>query len=59
MTKDPVVIADWINQIDDNAEKLNVWETEFFESVQSQFERTGSISDKQEEVLERIYANKT
>lgn len=59
MTKDPSIIQDWFNQIENNWYKLTKWEESFVESVQEQFQRRGSISDRQEEILERIYAEKT
>ena len=41
--------------IEANDKKLTTWETEFFESVQEQWKRKGKLSEKQLEVLERIY----
>ena len=35
--------------------KLTVWERDFIESICEQFERTRFLSEKQLEVLERIY----
>ena len=58
MTKKPEVIADWLEQCE-NSRKLTKWETDFIESVAEQFDRRGTISDRQEEILERIYAEKT
>ncbi len=53
--KDKKVYEDWIKQIGDNTEKLNDWENSFVESVSDQLDRKGFISEKQEEILERIY----
>jgi hypothetical protein len=39
--------------------KLTSWENEFLVSVGEQLERKGSLSEKQEEIVERIYAEKT
>lgn len=39
------------NYLDDMAE----WEQSFVESVTDQFERTGSLSPKQLEILERLH----
>ena len=54
------VIESWIEDIiSEAADKLTPWETNFVESVSKQLDRTGSLSQKQEEILERIYAEKT
>ena len=39
----------------DNWQRLTEWEQGFVESVADQFNRRGTISEKQEDVLERIY----
>ena len=36
-------------------DKLTDWEHDFIESVEKQFKQKGYLSEKQEEVLERIY----
>lgn len=59
MTKSPEVIKDWLEQIYENSHKLSTWEIDFFNSVSDQFAVSGTVSDKQEEILERIYADKT
>lgn len=38
---------------------LTPWELNFIESVAEQYEAKGRLSEKQEEILERIYAQKT
>lgn len=59
MTNDPKVIAHWISHINDHGVNLTKWELDFMESITEQFEKRNSISDKQEEILERIYTDKT
>ncbi len=59
MTKPKQVIAEWIDRINNEGRGLNDWEEHFMESVTGQFVGYGSISDRQEEILERIYAEKT
>lgn len=59
MTQPKEVIAHWIITINDGGRNLSKWELDFMESVTQQFERRGSVSDKQEETIERIYADKT
>lgn len=59
MTKSKEVIQQWIDTILNEGINLSKWEEEFVGSVAEQFERRGSISDKQEDILERIYVEKT
>jgi hypothetical protein len=54
-TLDPSRIAEVLAAIADNTEKLNDWEREFFESVHGQWDAHGRLSEKQMEILERIY----
>ena len=59
MTKPKEVIADWIQKCIDEGRDLTSWECGFLGSLDEQFADSGSISDRQEEILERIYASKT
>lgn len=59
MTKSSEIIEDWINTVQLSGRDLSKWEQDFMESIQDQFERKKWISDKQEEILERIYSEKT
>ena len=59
MTQDPKVINHWIATISEEGRGLTKWEEDFMESIVEQFEVRNWISDKQEEILERIYAEKT
>lgn len=52
------VVRDWIDRINDEGVNLSDWEKQFMESVTDQFGRRGTISDKQEEIVERIYTEK-
>lgn len=38
---------------------LTPWEISFLESITDQFSRKGSLSDRQVEILDRIYSEKT
>jgi len=58
MTKDAQVIEDWINRINEEGVNLSKWEISFMESVTDQFQRRKWISDKQEDIIERIYTEK-
>ena len=59
MTQEPEIIQSWIDYINDNRINLTKWEEDFMESITDQFAVRNSLSDKQEEILERIYVNKT
>lgn len=55
----PEVIRDWFKQLEAPNKELTSWEVSFVESVSDQFTRSGSLSDRQIEILEKIYAEKT
>ena len=59
MTKDPEVIEHWIRTINESGVNLTKWEEDFVDSVGEQFSKYRRISDKQEDILERIYAERT
>ncbi len=55
MTKDRLI---WVlHGID--FEKLNDWEERFVCDLEAYFERNGDLTDRQEEILERIYREKS
>jgi hypothetical protein len=58
MTKDPQIIEDWLSKVNDEGVNLTKWEEDFIESLSDQWAMRKNISDKQEEILERIYTNK-
>lgn len=45
--------------VSEDAFDLNDWETEFVESIGKQLEAGRALSDKQDEVLERIWRKAT
>ena len=49
----------WLNSIRDYGRGLSDWEEEFCESVRGQLSRRGSLSERQVEILERIYSERT
>lgn len=53
------IIESWIDLCLTNSHKLTKWELDFCESLEQQLKLQGSISDRQEEILERIYSAKT
>lgn len=60
MPQDPSTIQSWIDTIENEAsDRLSEWEMNFIDSIKQQFHRYGKLSEKQEKVLERIYAEYT
>lgn len=58
--RDKEVLQEWISSIMDEAwEELTPWEQDFVSSVEQQLNRKGHLSFKQEDILEKIYAEKT
>lgn len=57
---DNKIYLDWIETIKTEAsDELSSWETSFVESIESQLRSGRLMSEKQHEILERIYAEKT
>ena len=59
MTRDKALIKEWIEYVQVQGVNLTKWEESFIESIAEQFELKQWISDKQEEILERLYTEKT
>lgn len=58
--KDPEILRSWVDAIMEEAsDKLSSWEIDFVESIDRQLRGGRVLSQKQEEILERIYAEKT
>lgn len=55
------VLLHWIGSLDNPAihSTLSDWEQHFLASISFQILRSGSVSQKQQEVLEKIYAENT
>lgn len=54
------VYQSWISTIRDEAsDGLNLWETNFIDSIEGRLAFGGSLSEKQATILERIYTEKT
>jgi len=49
----------WIDKCMEERHKLNDWERKFIIDIRLQLRSKGSLSDKQVQILERIYADKT
>lgn len=56
-----IVYLSWIAALDPPAIKqtLSDWEQHFVSSLSFQLARTGTVSQKQAEIIERIYAEKS
>ena len=52
-------IQEFLDALENPKKNLTFWESNFVTSVSDQFAHTGSLSDKQFEVLENIYTEKT
>ena len=59
MKHTPGTINQWLDSIAETGRGLPKWEQDFVESIGLQLDDRGTISDRQEEILERIYAEKT
>lgn len=55
MSIDPNRVGEVLSSIAANTERLTDWERNFFESVHGQYDTHGGLSEKQMEILERIY----
>lgn len=53
------VLESWITAIQEEGQGVTKWESDFVTSIAEQLEERGVLSDKQTEILERIYANRT
>lgn len=54
-TLDVKRIREVLDVVESETDKLSAWEQQFIESASDQYARNGSLSEKQLEVLERIY----
>lgn len=52
-------IAHFLSELESPSRPLTEWENNFLESITEQFTSRGTLSDRQFETLERIYADKT
>ena len=55
----PDVLKEWIDSVNTEGRNLTNWELGFMASITEQFELTNRLTERQAEVLERIYAHKT
>lgn len=52
-------IQHFLTELQTPAKTLTRWEETFIESISDQFDNRGTLTSKQFEILERIYAEKT
>ncbi len=52
-------VKHFIEQLESPKKKLTAWEVSFLESVSEQFDAWGQVTQKQFDVLEKLYAEKT
>lgn len=57
--KTPAIIEHFLEALESPCRDLTKWEQDFIESVGNQFAERRTLSDRQFEILERIYAEKT
>lgn len=55
----PDLIERMLSTIEDEGRGLSPWEDAFIESLREQFSERGRISERQAEILEGIYSEKT
>ena len=53
------IISHFLHELETPYKPLTQWEEGFIESVTEQFQERGTLSDRQFEILEKIYAEKT
>jgi hypothetical protein len=60
MTKEQQTLAShMLKALESPSRELTKWEEDFLESVGEQFEERGHLSERQMEIVERIYSEKT
>lgn len=58
--KEKTIYLEWIKAITDEAsDKLTSWETDFVASVEGRLMNGRNLTQAQEEILDRIYTEKT
>jgi hypothetical protein len=53
------LITHMLESLETPSRELTPWEVDFIASLKEQFEIRGSLSERQSEILERIYVEKT
>lgn len=48
-----------LEALENPSKELTKWEQQFLESIADQFESRGTLTERQQEILDRIYTEKT
>jgi hypothetical protein len=59
MKQKPEVLWEWLDELAVPKKRLTEWEKVFVFSVTDQLAMRGSLTDKQIDILEKIYTDKT
>lgn len=59
MANEPQRIKWVLDGVTDDIDKCSEWEQGFLRSIEEQFRKTGSLSDKQYDTLEKIYEQRS
>jgi hypothetical protein len=51
--------SDWLTALETPRRELTTWEVDFLDSIREQIEAGRRLSDRQLDIVERIYAEKT
>jgi hypothetical protein len=58
-TNQTAVWREWIEKCIEDRSRLTKWEEDFVESIGEQLDERGTLSERQADILERIYSGKT
>ena len=58
-TEKQILIDQMLQALESPSKELTKWEENFLESISEQYQTRGTLSDRQVEVLDRIYTEKT
>lgn len=53
------IAVEWLETVEAQGVNLSKWETSFIESLRDQVNRGGTLSQKQIDLIERIYTERT
>lgn len=53
------VYQSWVDALNENIDELTKWEEDFVDSIAERLQRKVNLTERQAEVLERIYSEKT
>ena len=59
MNHDKLILENWIDVIKTEGQGLTKWEIDFIDNVEFQLTSHGYLTERQEEILERVYSEKT